>query len=749
MTLLEALFGTVEPDSARHRRSVSIEDEGEVPASWGVWGNVGHLMSGASETPMSSQKRQPDSSGFAGQAPQTIPASPNGVVDARRAQSPNGSESPVTVLAEDAAISPGSGTWFPFGSQQGRGSRGSRGSRGGRPLQAPLLPPEGPEMSLHRALDQLQAALTAWEAAVKSKTGFAGDLRGDCRREEQAVEVASAAFEDVRTSLTQEGMMKRMLASRDLEQGAMRGQEVLRALAGHSPWADKEKVQELLHRRLDFLLNPSFDPGHCRFPSGKHFLKLVRDRRRWPQAEALALQWPDILERTLGRKGAEDWKSRADRLLVKRVDRDKPHRSSQESFELCELCVSEGREDRHVPQSSGEVSGQLTFTRIRAYNLRSADVLDESDPFVKFELGSLAQAQTSVVWNNEKNPEWKDPNTGRWEEVFMRVAHASLDRFPQLQISVWDKDTFTHNDSLGSQTLSLVDLLQQHSGYSSAARALKKQVTCDTGSVVLQGPGAGDRGPSIEFSVTWTPGLDGLDSSDDPLMLEPEKDGALQLLAEMEMELHHFLKEFGPKSADSLGFFLQPQDCNTDVRSSREDKKYSNSEVQQVKDYNELLNKLKNRLQHHHVNFREMNDLVQLLQEVETRAGHGAGRRIFAFQDEDLPIIGEWSTDRRRQLRNQLFLAKLDAGIVAPVERGWNFYILLVLIFLAVFFSLLSLLLLTCMRDEDGRGWIVVLVSLAGFGSVAVVITLSLPIWKPYFDKPRPGASYHPVADSA
>ena len=746
--MLEALFGTVEPDSARHRRSVSFEDEREVPASWGVWGNVGHLMSGASETPMSSQMRHPDSSGLAGQAPQITPASSNGVADVRRAQSPNGSESPVTVLAEDAAISPGSGTWFPFGSQSGRGSRAS-GSRG-RPLQAPLLSPEGPEMSVHRALDQLQAALTAWEGAVKSKTGFAGDFRGDCRREEQAVEIASAALEDVRTSLTQEGMMKRMLGSRDLEQSAMRGQEVLRALTGHSPWADKEKVQELLHRRLDFLLNPSFDPSHGRFPSGRHFLKLVRDRRRWPQAEALALQWPDILERTLGRKGAEDWKRRADRLLVKRVDRDKPHRSSQESIELCDLCVSEGREDRHVPQPPGEVSGQLTFTRIRAYNLRSADVLDESDPFVKFELGGLAQAQTSVVWNNEKNPEWKDPHTGRWEEVFMRVAHASLDRFPQLQISVWDKDTFTHNDSLGSQTLSLVDLLQKHSGYSSAARALKKQVTCDTGSVVLQGPGAGDRGPSIEFSVTWTPGLDGLDSSEDPLMLEPETDGALQLLAEMEMELPHFLKDFGPKSADSLGFFLQPQDCNTDVRSSREEKKYSSSEVQQVKDYNELLNKLKNRLQHHHLNFREMNDLVQELQEVETRAGHGAGRRIFAFQDEDLPIIGEWSTDRRRQLRNQLFLAKLDAGIVAPVERGSNFYLLLVLIFLAVFFSLLSLLLLTFMRDEDGRGWIVVLVSLAGFGSVAVAITLSLPIWKPYFDKPRPGAiSYHPVAEGA
>ena len=45
-----------------------------------------------------------------------------------------------------------------------------------------------------------------------------------------------------------------------------------------------------------------------------------------------------------------------------------------------------------------------------------------------------------------------------------------------------------------------------------------------------------------------------------------------------------------------------------------------------------------------------------------------------------------WRTDRRRQLRNQLFLAKLDAGIVARVAR--NRYFLHMFIFIAVFFSM-------------------------------------------------------------
>ena len=747
--MLEALFGT-QPDSARRRRG----DDDDRDSSWGVW-DVGHILGGAGDTGDVQQSVQ--------QTPRTTPSSPIDIETrrARAVQSPNGSESPVTVLAEDAAISPneGSGNWLPFLSSRGRPSHGSQASQS-RASRA-SLPPEGPEMAAHRILDQLQNALVTWEAAMKSRTSFTGDWRPG--REEQAVEFASASLEDLRASLAQEGVMKRMLGSRDSEQGAVRGHEVLQALAGHSPWSDQDRVQELLRRRADFLTNQTFDPYRSRFSVAKQFLQLVGDKRRWPQAEALALQWPEVLERTLGGNGADDWKKRAQSLLDRAAaarERSRAQQSSGpwcealEDFDFLDLGIVEAKShDRGAPSVKGEVSGRFTFTRIRAFNLRSADMLDESDPFVRFELGSLAQGQTSVVWNNEKNPEWKDPNTGRWEEVILDVREASTERFPQLHISVWDKDTFTHNDSLGSQVLSLVDLMQKHGGYSSASRTFANPVSGSTGSLVLQGPGAGDRGPTIEFEFTWAPNLHGpnrLDGLLDPLALPPAEDDALQLVAEMELELPKFLREFGPKSAESLGFFLQPQDCHSDIRKRPDvDKRHSNSEIQRVKDYNELLNKIKNRLQHHHVDFREINSLIQELREVETRAGSGSGRRIFAFQDEDLPTIGEWSTDRRRQLRNQLFLAKLNSGIV-PVERGWNPYLLPTFVLLAVFFCLLSLLVLTFFRDENGRGWIVILFSLSGFMSVAVAITVSLPKWKPYFDKPRTGAnSYQSVAASA
>ena len=48
-------------------------------------------------------------------------------------------------------------------------------------------------------------------------------------------------------------------------------------------------------------------------------------------------------------------------------------------------------------------------------------------------------------------------------------------------------------------------------------------------------------------------------------------------------------------------------------------------------------------------------------------------RRIFAFQDEQFPDIGEWSTDRRRQLRNQVGRRSEDRNYSATiVDAGAN-----------------------------------------------------------------------------
>lgn len=57
----------------------------------------------------------------------------------------------------------------------------------------------------------------------------------------------------------------------------------------------------------------------------------------------------------------------------------------------------------------------------------------------------------------------------------------------------------------------------------------------------------------------------------------------------------------------------------------------------------------------------ELRSLLQQICEVERSVSHDyATRHFFAFQDELLPSIGEWSTDRRRRLRNQVFIVGLE-----------------------------------------------------------------------------------------
>ena len=56
-----------------------------------------------------------------------------------------------------------------------------------------------------------------------------------------------------------------------------------------------------------------------------------------------------------------------------------------------------------------------------------------------------------------------------------------------------------------------------------------------------------------------------------------------------------------------------------------------------------------------HRNFAELGVLLEKARDFERSVGRRDDlRRIFAFQDEQFPDIGEWSTDRRRQLRNQV-----------------------------------------------------------------------------------------------
>ncbi|CAJ1360198.1 unnamed protein product [Effrenium voratum] len=223
-----------------------------------------------------------------------------------------------------------------------------------------------------------------------------------------------------------------------------------------------------------------------------------------------------------------------------------------------------------------------------------------------------------------------------------------------------------------------------------------------TGPLPLTGHGAGDKSPHVEMEVIWTPEEVAKRGPEDPLLLAPEKDRPLQLLAGMAATLPGFADAF---SSASMGFFLQQEDYQRMELGKRPD----SSSAEKVKAYNQILNRIKNLLWASPVDYTELGYLLDKAKDLERRAGQGELRRIVAFQDECLPDIGEWSTDRRRQLRNQVFLAKLDdhgkVGNMAEVlEHDLSILLAPFFLLVAAAFSCYNMWLLMNSPERDLPG---------------------------------------------
>lgn len=648
----------------------------------------------------------------------------------------------------------------------------------------------GQAPTLHAKLDELDVALNEWGTASKGHSLSRGDARITAQ-----VDKASAAFEDFRVGGRQGAKAK------------PKGADLLKVLKGYSHWSNPEKVQELLKNRQTFLCH--------RLECGKEFLKMALLKKQWPNAEPWATAWQKAMEKTLGPYGAEEWRERARELHLQRATST-------------------------AAPSTVTDTGVLRIRKIRAGNLRHADVFDDSDPYVKFEFAGQ-EHKTSVVMNNEKDP--------RWNEEF-RFEVDSLRRSPILKVSVWDWDFFTEDDSLGNVDeggggVNLFDLFhgkhptlrpgspgvhdaslpantppnaremarnvntpaltKSNSGICTVAVQKDGSVTSQTGCIKLKGEGAGNDGAWINFEVT-------IDShGDDPLVLQPtSQDEALKLVAEVERSLKTYLDEF---RKESLGFFLQTEDQAFDFNLDRPSfyenlhgqenqtldpnamdpnamqtnlsgfgthmtgslmhgtaagSKASDVKVAQrikgeVWQYNQELDVLNLLVSDKdpmtaqasycastkgaekdadgfagilaRVFERENHPFDQLPEakqhEVTQRFGNAVDRirsiehavssdpskrRVYAFQDDFLPQIGIWSTDRRRKLRNEVFLATLKVhGWHHEVRRSrWKW------IAIAVVFALLlvGLLLYGALGGKNGENsWLI-----AGIGMAVLTV---------------------------
>jgi len=625
----------------------------------------------------------------------------------------------------------------------------------------------GDAPTLHAKLDELDVALDSWMSHHSQNrmmaTGHSKDPRVDV-----SVDHASAAFENFRAGGARGPFGHGN--GRDGQVAKPDGARLLRVLHGFSPWSESTKVQELLQRRQDFL--------DYRFNAGRQFLDEIKDKRRYPEAEKYARGWQRVTESTLGQFGCAEWRDRASRMHMKQS-----HRGVADA-------------------------GVLRIRNLRAYNLRSADLWDQSDPFIDLFFAG-EHRRTSVVMNNEKNPEWD-------EEIHFDVK--SLRRSPVLGVHLFDWDWISSNDSLGMvnegggglDLLALferrhprlrphgADVLQKERQERATAKHNEKQheqfkkaggqgaahpppkarpgscamelfengsVVFHTGLIQLQPD------PNVDYSYSAVSGsiefeicYDAIGG--DPLVIQPEhQDGALHLFAQVEHHLGRYEEEFAKASE---GFFLGPMDANVDGGFDRPsfaamDTVHSvlgslgintggrtpgthlaHSMKQEVWHYNQTLDVLNvltseretgavevasiasprthggwghaqaHAPQHGVSNRDDISAFAGMLaaphwsaltldqqQQASERFlkavstirhverdmhDNPAKRRVFAFQDDFLPQIGVWSTDRRRKLRDQVYRASLrvDMHQAEKLRRHWCSIAMMVLFVLAL-----------------------------------------------------------------
>jgi len=337
---------------------------------------------------------------------------------------------------------------------------------------------------------------------------------------------------------------------------------------------------------------------------------------------------------------------------------------------------------------------------------------------VVFEYGGETK-KTGIVWNNDTIPEWL-------EEIEFEVSTHSLqfgrpsDRVLRIAVRDFDRygpdEALGHVDEAGLGGIDLLDLLQP-SVSPETARPLQfgvggsgdgrstirwseaaedGSVRCGSGRLVLRGEGCGDRGASLEFEALFLPsacsGTAGAGGGG-PLVVQPEaEDGALRLMGEVGCKMRSFKDEF---ERESLGFFLGTEDASsasssggvssrsTQRRPSEASLAAAHSDA--VVRYNRLLDQLNvasanwGRAEASSggggglcgAERDQFEELLRCIQDIELKAKHDSVRRAaYACQDELLPSVGEWSTDRRRKLRNQVFLARLRLASTPSRSHG-------------------------------------------------------------------------------
>eukprot|EP00742_Colponemidia_sp_Colp-10_P001188 GILJ01001281.1.p1 GENE.GILJ01001281.1~~GILJ01001281.1.p1 ORF type:complete len:2151 (-),score=467.22 GILJ01001281.1:191-5722(-) len=105
-------------------------------------------------------------------------------------------------------------------------------------------------------------------------------------------------------------------------------------------------------------------------------------------------------------------------------------------------------------------AGQIVIEVLEARNLRKADLIGKSDPYVQVFLSSRNKPDRTPTIENDQNPKWFDSVTGRCPpSCTFRYRFDTLEEF--LTFSVYDHDVLTADDLLGVARVNLREIVDR------------------------------------------------------------------------------------------------------------------------------------------------------------------------------------------------------------------------------------------------------------------------------------------------
>merc|ERR550517_615519 len=218
--------------------------------------------------------------------------------------------------------------------------------------------------------------------------------------------------------------------------------------------AEKAKQEEAERLKAETEAAKAKEEEEARLKAEAEAAKAKQEEKAGLKADADAARAKEEEEAKLKTKQEEEDRQKAEAENAKQV----AEKAAAEAAKQLAEKVTEGEEAELEPDvrpaSVGDESSTLNINVlvVGARNLEKSGMFGKADPYIV--VSHKDKKKTSTTINNDLNPQWNFENT-------FAVSNSSNET---LQFEVYDKDTITKDDLMGSTEISITDAAQMKEG---------------------------------------------------------------------------------------------------------------------------------------------------------------------------------------------------------------------------------------------------------------------------------------------